>query len=110
VLCDRYAESTYAYQGAQLEKQLHTPIRSLKDLSNSRILLPDRTFLFVLDPKQALARIKNRDALIPFEHLDFLQKVHTNYLALCKGNRFLHLDASKTIEELVTICCHDILD
>ena len=57
VLCDRYAESTYAYQAAQLESELEDPLKWLRELSEGRILLPDRTFLFVIEPKTSLARI-----------------------------------------------------
>jgi dTMP kinase len=109
VLCDRYAESTYAYQGAQLENTINNSIKWLQDLSKDRILIPERTFLFVIPPKDSLARIQNRDELIPFERLSFLEKVHKNYLAVSKGKRFLRLDATKKIGELVSICYDDII-
>jgi len=109
VLCDRYAESTYAYQAAQLEDQLKTPLKWLQELSIGRILVPDRTFLFVIDPKTSLARIQHRTELIPFERLAFLEKVHRNYLAVSKVKRFVHLDATKPIDELVQLCYEDIL-
>jgi len=109
VLCDRYAESTYAYQGAQLENTINNSIKWLQDLSKDRILIPERTFLFVILPKDSLARIQNRDELIPFEQLSFLKKVHKNYLAVSKGKRFFQLDATKKIDELVDICYEDIL-
>jgi len=109
VVCDRYAESTYAYQAAQLETHLPNPLKWLQELSSGRILTPDRTFLFVINPQAALARIQHRDELIPFEKLTFLEKVHKNYLMVSKGKRFLHLDATKPIEELVELCYDDIL-
>ena len=109
VLCDRYAESTYAYQSVQLEHKISDPISWLQNLSNKRILIPDRTFLFVIDPTRSLKRIQSRDELIPFEQLAFLEKVHTNYLHLAKGKRFLKLDATATIDELVDTCYTDIL-
>ena len=109
VLCDRYAESTYAYQGAQLQDVMKNPIKWLKELSKNCILTPDRTFIFVIDPRESLGRIQNRRKLIPFEQLTFLEKVHKNYLKLAVGKRFCKLDATKTKEELVKICCEDIL-
>ena len=33
VLCDRYAESTYAYQGSQMKDLVDDPIKWLQDLS-----------------------------------------------------------------------------
>jgi len=109
VLCDRYAESTYAYQGAQLENTINNSIKWLQDLSKDRILIPERTFLFVIPPKDSLARIQNRDELIPFEQLSFLKKVHKNYLTVAKDKRFLLLDATKKIDELITLCYNDIV-
>ncbi len=109
VICDRYAESTYAYQAAQLETKLQDPMKWLQELSSNRILTPDRTYLFVINPQVSLARIEHRTELIPFEKLAFLEKVHRNYLSVSKGKRFLHLDATKPIEELVQLCYDDIL-
>jgi len=109
VLCDRYAESTYAYQGAQMENLIDKPIKWLKDLSKNRIIIPDRTFLFVINPKDSLARIQNRERLIPFERINFLEKVENNYLKLAAGKQFLKIDATKNIDEIVEICINDII-
>lgn len=109
VLCDRYAESTYAYQGAQLHRLMDNPIKWLQDLSKNHIIIPDRTFVFVIPPDISLKRIQNRGKLIPFEKKFFLEKVHRNYLNLAKGSRFMKIDATKTIDELVEICCRDII-
>jgi dTMP kinase len=109
VLCDRYAESTYAYQSVQLEKTMNNPIYWLQDLSKDRILVPDRTFYFRITPEKALSRIQHRDDLIPFEKQSFLQQVYTNYENLCKGKRFLVLDATRSIDELTRLCIKDIL-
>jgi len=109
VLCDRYAESTYAYQAAQIQDAIDNPIKWLKDLSKDKIIIPDKTYFFKINPKDSLDRIKNRNNLIPFEKIDFLEKVHKNYLKLCKGERFLTVDATKSIDELVDVCYKDIL-
>lgn len=109
VLCDRYVESTYAYQAAQMQDSIDNPIKWLKELSKDRFIVPDRTFLFVIDPKKSLARIQDRENLIPFEKIDFLENVHKNYLEVSKGSRFKRIDASKKINDLVKICYTDIL-
>lgn len=109
VLCDRYAESTYAYQGVQMEGIINDPIHWLKELSKDHILKPNRTFVFIIDPGTSLSRIKNRHNLIPFERVSFLEKVQNNYLKLAVGNQFLKVDATKEIEELIDICYCDIL-
>ena len=109
VLCDRYSESTYAYQGAQMEKLIDNPMKWLKELSKNRILIPDRTFMFIIRPEEAVARIQHRNDLIPFEKTVFLEKVHKNYLKLSKGKRFKKIDANKTIKELEKTCYNDII-
>jgi dTMP kinase len=109
VLCDRYVESTYAYQGAQLQNVIKNPIKWLMQLSENHYVIPDRTFVFIINPKKAFARIKTRDNLIAFEKLAFLEKVHKNYIKLAVGRRFKKVDASKSIDEIVDICIKDIL-
>ena len=109
VICDRYAESTYAYQGAQLTGIIEKPISWLQDISKNKIPIPDRTFLFIIDPEISLSRIKHRNDLIPFEKVSFLKKVHKNYLDLSVDERFLKIDATKKIEEIIKICCYDIM-
>jgi dTMP kinase len=110
VLCDRYVESTYAYQGAQLEDFIDKPIYWLKDLSSNHIIVPDRTYIFLIDPDKSIKRIKNREKLISFEKASFLDKVQNNYIKISKEKRFLKLDATKSIEELVNICYKDIVN
>ena len=70
-------------------------------------LEPDLTLLFVIDPKEALKRIKRKtDA---FEKRKFLEKVHENYLSLAENNkRIIILDASLSIEELTKKCLEKI--
>ena len=109
VICDRYAESTYAYQGAQLEGIINNPIKWLQELSKYRIIIPDRTFLFNIKPEESLNRIQGRNKLVPFEKRKFLGKVQNNYLKLAKGKRFLKIDATKKIDELVDICYKDTI-
>jgi dTMP kinase len=109
VICDRYVESTYAYQGAQMQNLIKDPIAWLQELSKGRIIIPDRTFVFIIDPKISLARIQNRKNLIPFEKISFLDKVNKNYVKLTNGKRFVKIDATKKIKDLVDICYKDIL-
>ena len=80
VICDRYVDSTYAYQSAQMEGLIKNPIKWLKELSKNRIIIPDRTYLFVINPKDALERIQKRYKLIPFEKKNFL---NTNGFFCC---------------------------
>lgn len=110
VLCDRYADSTYAYQAAQLENEIQNPIYWLQELSKNKILIPDRTYLFDIEPEIALQRIQNREELIPFEKTKFLKKVRQNYLDLATEPQFMILDATQSIEKLVKTCIKHIMD
>jgi dTMP kinase len=109
VLCDRYADSTYAYQGVQLIEWMDKPMHWLQELSDHLIPQPDRTFLFILDPEIALKRIQKRETLIPFEQVAFLSKVQQNYLHLAITQRFLKVDATETIKTLTALCYEDII-
>ena len=109
VICDRYADSTYAYQEVQLRDKIDDPIRWLKELSKDKILDPDRIFIFDVDPEISLKRIQKREKLIPFEKVSFLKKVRKNYLDLIDGPSYIKLDASSSIDELVDICYNDII-
>ena len=112
VLCDRYADSTYAYQAVQLEDIIEKPIKWLKELHDRFIIKPDLTFLCVLEVDKALGRIKNREKLISFERKEFLEKVQKNYLHLAslEKERFVMIDASKSVNKIVEECIVKILE
>jgi len=109
VLCDRYSDSTLAYQSVQLEKLIKNPIKWLKEISDRNIIIPDRTFLFLIDPELSIQRIKNREKIISFEKVSFLKKVDKYYNKLANSDRYIKIDATKSIEELVRFCYRDIL-
>jgi thymidylate kinase len=88
---------------------MNEPIKWLKELSKNRFPLPDHTFLFDIEPEEAMDRIKNRLDLIPFEKVAFLEKVRRNYKTLAKGNCFSILDAKLPIEDLLKQCIDIIL-
>ncbi len=109
VLCDRYAESTYAYQGAQLQNDIDLPMKWLQELSEKHILTPDRTYIFDINPELSLKRIAHRDKLIPFERVSFLKQVRHNYLQLIHGNRFVKIDATHPQKAIIEELLQDIL-
>ncbi len=110
VLCDRFSESTYAYQAVQLKKRVDDPIVWLKRIDEGKVLVPQRTFLFDVSSKEAMSRICSREELVPFEKVEFLKEVRKRYLEICKGPRFLVLDSTESVESLVECCCRDILE
>jgi len=99
VLCDRYADSTLAYQGAGrgIERSL------LERLNRAAIgdLVPDLTLLFDLDPEIGLKRRQHaRGAInrLDREPLAFHRRVRACYLELAEteSERFVVLDANRT--------------
>jgi dTMP kinase len=106
VLCDRYVDSTVAYQGAILRpyfkaKKGQDLLTWLKDLNRPYIQCPDLTVLLLCPPEICLERIGERGATSKFERLDLLSAIEANYLELSKGSaRFVTLDARGSLEEV----------
>jgi dTMP kinase len=98
VICDRYVDSTFAYQGARLVGVVHDPIRFLKDASRGWVLPPDLTIFLRVPPKLAIERIKDRPSRIRFEDLALLRRVAANYDRLAKARRFAVLDGRRPAE------------
>lgn len=100
VLCDRFTDATYAYQGGGRGLSSST-ISQLENLSQGS-LRPDFTLILDLDPKIGLARAKNRGELDRFEveKMDFFQKVRATYIAISKREpeRCRVVDASRPID------------
>jgi len=100
VVSDRYADSTYAYQGARLEGVVKDPIRWLQRVSAPAILIPDLTILLEIPPRLSLRRIADRKRKVRFEKERFLTKVAKNYEKLARSPRFARIDASRPANEV----------
>jgi len=100
VLCDRYADSTYAYQGARLEGLVDRPVDFLRRITQPWLLLPDLTLYLRVPANLGLRRIADRPEKVRFEELAFLRKVARNYDGLAKGRRFVTLDARGTPDDV----------
>lgn len=100
VVCDRYLDSSVAYQGAA--RQLGTD--EIKDLSlwATGGLLPDLTLLFDLDPRVGAARQTGEPDRLEREPAAFHQRVRENYLeaARAEPKRFAIIDANRSIDEV----------
>jgi dTMP kinase len=105
VLCDRYHDSTVAYQGVTLEKEFSgSGIDVVKWLLKfeRHFPRPDITFLLSIEPEKALSRLTNREEKTKFEKTKFLQKVQKIYLEIAERNkRIVVLNANKPINMLV---------
>ncbi len=82
VLCDRYTDSTVAYQGAARRLDMQT-IDGINKIATDS-LKPYLTLIFDLPTKEGLARAKKRSALDRFEQEapDFHERVRQGYLAI----------------------------
>jgi len=107
VLCDRYIDSTLAYQGYGRGMD----VRFLSQINKLATdgLVPQLTVLLDLPPEEGLARSrKARPAdRLEREALEFHRRVRAGYLKLAeqKQTNYLILDARRPIEELHQAIC-----
>ena len=99
VLCDRFTDATYAYQGYGRGFVLGQ-IEALETLVQ-RGRHPDLTILFDIDPRLGMTRARQRAELDRFEeeHVEFFDRVREGYLTRAKNEaRFRVIDASQSID------------
>ena len=105
VLCDRYLDSSLAYQGGARGLGIDEVLSI--NLFATEGTYPDLTLLFDLEPEQGLARIaanQNREVnRLDLEKLDFHHQVRNNFLALAKRypDRYVIIDASQPLADVI---------
>ncbi|MCB1648262.1 MAG: dTMP kinase [Pseudomonadales bacterium] len=104
VLCDRFTDATYAYQGGG--RGLNTAaIATLESLVQND-LRPDLTYLLDLAPDIGLSRASKRAALDRFEleKIEFFERVRTVYLqrAADEPSRCVVIDAGEPLTQVQT--------
>jgi len=108
VLCDRYGDSTIAYQGFGRGLVDGMGVDFLWDIHSAATggLRPDLTLLFDLPVEVGLARAKKRGVMnrIDAEEMEFHRRVRDGYLWLAKSDgsydRFVVIDASGPVEHV----------
>ncbi len=104
VLCDRFTDATFAYQGggrgfdtavlSQLEHWVQQSPQGLRE--------PDVTLWFVLDPRIAAERLSQARVPDRFESqpVTFFQQVHQGYQGRCEAapQRFVQIPADQSRE------------
>jgi dTMP kinase len=107
VLCDRFTDSTLAYQGFGRVIDLDQ-LRTLNAWATDS-LMPDLTLLFDLPEEAGLSRARSRNAAatshegrFEAEDLRFHRRVREGYLALAvaEPKRFVKIDADGTADEV----------
>jgi dTMP kinase len=113
VICDRYLDSSLAYQGGArglgVEEVLNINLFATENT------WPDLTLLFDIKPEIGLARINansNREVnRLDLEKIEFHNKVRESFLALAKRfpDRYVIIDASKSRDEVAKATMEAIL-
>lgn len=100
VLCDRYIDSSVAYQGFARGLDIER-IKLLNSIATGN-LLPDITFLFDIETQTAMERVGNNKDRMEKEGIEFHKKLCDGYKILAKENpdRFIIIDANKSLEEV----------
>lgn len=101
VLCDRFMDSSIAYQG--YARKLGDDVRIINEFAVQGSM-PDITFFMNLKASEGIARVDaqgSRDRLEQ-EAMDFHNAVYDGYIALSEiyKDRFVNIDASRSIEEI----------
>lgn len=100
VLCDRFTDATYAYQGYGRGLNLMW-IDTLRSWVQQG-LEPDLTLYFDVPPEVGAARISDRDLdRMEQERQDFFARVRDGYLQIAKEqSRMEVIDASRTLDQV----------
>lgn len=104
VLCDRFIDSSLAYQGyargLDIEEVYNINKFAIGDM------MPDATFFFDISPEEGLKRIQSNGERevnrLDLEALDFHEKVYEGYQLIINRwkERFTIIDANRTVEEV----------
>ena len=94
VICDRFADSTLAYQSYGRGLDL-TTVEKVNNMATENIK-PDLTILLDMSPEQGLARKRSLKDRFELEDLSFHHRVREGYLkmAATEPDRWLVIDAS----------------
>ena len=113
VICDRYLDSSLAYQGGARGLGVDNILNI--NLFATENTWPDLTLLFDIKPEIGLARINanaNREVnRLDLEKIDFHKSVRESFLALAKRfpERYVIIDASQSREEVAKATMEAIL-
>ena len=101
VITDRFADSTFVYQGFVNNYGLKKTIYLHKELLNN--FLPSKTFLFLLPVREINKRLKKRKITNKYDKIDtlFHSKVISGYKKLSKNNkRFVIINAKLNVDQI----------
>jgi dTMP kinase len=113
VLCDRYVDSSIAYQGAGRTLSVAEVARLSRWATQG--LVPDLTVLLDIAPAAGLARVGDRTHAagpdrLEREQLAFHERVRAGFLSLARRDpgRYLVLDATRPVAELAAAIAAEV--
>lgn len=102
VICDRFTDASYAYQGAG--RGLDTDMIASLENFVQKDLRPDLTLIFDLPVEEGLARAKARSAQDRFEleEIAFFERIRRGYLARAEQSpeRYAVIRANEPLEQV----------
>ncbi len=110
VICDRYVDSSLAYQGIAR----NIGINEVENINMFAMdYLPEKTILIDVSPEIALKRIKenNRETdRLDLESMEFHKKVYEGYLMVAEKykNRIVKIDGNRCLEDIIKDCIKEI--
>ena len=100
VVCDRYVDSSVAYQGVGRRLGLDRML----DINLAAVggLMPDRTFLLLIDAAQVSSRLRGEHDRLEREDEEFHRRVDAGYRELAERfpDRIVVLDGTRPSEEI----------
>ena len=110
VICDRFLDSSLAYQGYARGLGMESILKINHFALNH---LPDLTLFIDVQPEVALSRLANRDKSdrLDLEAMEFHQKVYNGYDEVCKlyPDRIKRIDGNRDLDTICKECISLIL-
>jgi dTMP kinase len=105
VLCDRFTDATFAYQGAGrgFDRAVLSTLEAWVQAAPQALLQPDITLWFDLPPETAAERLAGARLPDKFESqpVEFFRRVAAGYAArAAAAPRFARIDASRSREQV----------
>lgn len=111
VICDRFLDSSLAYQGHARGLGMDAILR-INHFALDH--LPDLTIFIDVKPEVALKRLANRDKSdrLDLESIKFHEDVYNGYIKVCEmyPNRVLKIDGNRELEEVCNDCVNKVLE
>lgn len=102
VVCDRFTDASFAYQGAG--RGVNTKLIAHLEQTVQQGLQPDLTLLLDIAPELGMQRVRSRAALDRFEleELPFFHRVRASYLERARQmpQRYALIDASEALSDV----------